>query len=541
MRKKEDIIVNTPMVEAVLEAYDQGQEDESLEPIVACDAQGAPLGRMENKDYVIFYDIRGEREVEITRSLTEKDFSNFPVKKDTRLHFVTMIEYKSDLNAKVAFPPPGRVKNSLGEVLSKKGIPFCKISESEKEVHVGYFFNGKSEKVFPGEERKVIPSPEGVASFSEKPEMSIRMVTQEIISTLDESKYRMVLANFANADVVGHSEDREAVIKAVESVDRELGKVVDYCQEHGVTLVVTADHGTVEEWLYPDGTINTGHTNNQVPFILADFSENNPKETKLRSSGELSHIAPTVLQLLHLDRPSEMKEESMVLNKEALTSPKQKVLLLILDGWGLNESKKGNMIQAAKTPHYDQLWGQYPHAKLQASGEAVGMPPGTVGNSEAGHLHIGAGRRILLDRVRIDRSIDDGSFFKNRVFLETMEKAKKENKPLHLLGIVSHYSSHGTIDFLYSLLKLAKNKGLKQVYVHSLIGRRGEKPESGAIYISKVEQMCQEVSVGHLCTIMGRFWALDREENWDRVEKAYRALVFGDGRKIRMKGQELQD
>ncbi len=534
MNKKEIIEIRTPMVEAVLEAYEKGQEDENLEPIIACDVRGKPVGRLKNGDFVIFYDIRGEREVEITQSLTEKNFSAFPVKKNTLLNFVTMIEYQSDLKAKVAFPPQRRVTNSLGEVISDAGITFCKVSESEKAVHVGYFFNGRSEKVFPGEHRVVVPSPEGISSFSEKPEMSIEQVTKEIILKLSDPEYQIAFANFANADVVGHTEDRNAVIKAVESVDKELGKIFDYCKNNNVTLIVTADHGTVEEWLYPDGTINTGHTNNLVPFVLADFSRDRPEEVRLKQSGELSNIAPTVLQILSLEIPSEMEAKSLILDRWNGSKPKQKVLLLILDGWGLNESKVGNMIHEANTPNFDHIWALYPHAKLKASGEAVGMPSGTVGNSEAGHLHIGAGRRIFLDRVRIDRSIADGSFFNNRIFLETMEQAKAEKKPLHLLGIVSHYSSHGTIEYLFSLLKLAKKKGINKVYVHSLIGRRGEKPESGAIYISKVENMCSQLSIGSLSTVMGRFWALDREENWDRVEKAYRALVFGEGRKIKI-------
>jgi len=523
------------MVKAVLDAFKEGQEDENLEPIIACDPSSNPIGRMSNGDFAIFYDIRGEREVEITRSLTERDFSEFPVKKDTILNFVTMIEYQSDLDAEVAFPPQGRVKNSLIEVISNAGIPLCKISESEKAVHVGYFMNGRSERVFPGEHRIVVPSPEGITLFSEKPEMSIKKVTKEIISILEHSKYQIVFANFANADVVGHTEERNAVIKAVEAVDRELGKVFEYCKNNGITLVATADHGTVEEWLYPDGTINTGHTNNLVPFVIADFSLEHPQEIKLKSSGELSNIAPTVLHMLDLKSPPEMNAENLVLSSPKGNKPRKRILLLILDGWGLNESKEGNMIFASNTPHFDHLWNQYPHTKLRASGEAVGMPAGTVGNSEAGHLHIGAGRRILLDRVRIDQSIADGSFFKNKVFLETMEKVRLKNKPLHLLGIVSHYSSHGTIDYLFSLLKLAKEKGINHVYIHSLIGRRGEKPESGAIYISKVEQKCSQLSIGVLSTIMGRYWALDREENWDRVERAYRALVFGEGRRISIK------
>ncbi|MFW6160962.1 MAG: phosphoglycerate mutase (2,3-diphosphoglycerate-independent), partial [Acidobacteriota bacterium] len=141
---------------------------------------------------------------------------------------------------------------------------------------------------------------------------------------------------------------------------------------------------------------------------------------------------------------------------------------------------------------------------------------------------------VLLDRVRIDESIKAGDFFKNEAFLWAMEQAIQKNRPLHLLGIVSHYSSHGTIKHLYSLLQLAEKMGLSNVYIHSLIGRRGERPESGAVYVAKVEEMSRELQVGKVVTVIGRFWALDREENWDRIEKTYIALVKGKGRYVYM-------
>ena len=155
-----------------------------------------------------------------------------------------------------------------------------------------------------------------------------------------------------------------------------------------------------------------------------------------------------------------------------------------------------------------------------------------MGNSEAGHLHIGAGRVVYSDRLRIDKAIRDGSYMKNEAFVEAMDNAAKEGRALHLLGIVSFFSSHGSIDHLLALLDMAKERGVKKVYVHSLLGRRGERPEAGAAYIQKVDDRCEELGIGRVCTVTGRFWALDREENWDRVEKAYRAIAFGEGRKV---------
>jgi 2,3-bisphosphoglycerate-independent phosphoglycerate mutase len=517
-------------VGAIRKAYQRGEEDEALEPIVAVDASSRAQGRFEDGDYVIFYDIRGEREVEITESFTNRDFKHFPTKRNFSVNFVTMIEYNSSLPVKVAFPPDDEIKNTLFEVLSKASTKVLKIAESEKAIHVGYFMNGKREGEFPGEERIIIPSPGGVASYSQTPEMSAPQVAQEVCAQIANSgQGEVIVANLANVDVVGHIEDKKAVLEAIEAVDRALGEIAEVCRSFEKTLVVTADHGTVEEWHYPDGAINTGHTRNPVPFIIADFSQKKRGEKKIKKKGELVDVAPTLLDLLGLDKPTEMTGSSLILDSAPRRKKSGGILLLILDGWGISKKKKGNLIEEAHTPHFDQLWSSFPHSVLRAAGEAVGMPAHTVGNSEAGHLHIGAGRRIFLDRVRIDKSIQDGSFQSNPAFLWAMENAKKEQKSLHLLGIVSHYSSHGTIKHLFALLELAKKRKLEQVFVHALIGRRGEKPESGAVYIGKVEEMCRAFSVGRIVTVIGRFWALDREENWDRIEKTYRALVYGEG------------
>jgi 2,3-bisphosphoglycerate-independent phosphoglycerate mutase len=530
MTEKEETKMDTPVVEAIRQAYRSGQEDEALEPIVAVDPSGRPVGRFQDGDSVIFYDIRGEREVEITESITDPAFDHFPTAKDIRLNFVTMIEYSSALDVKVAFQPESEIKNTLAEVIADRGMKLLKITESEKAIHVGYFFNGKKEDPFPGEERIIVPSPEGVDNYALTPEMRAPEIVDQICDKLDDPSFPLIIANLSNVDVVGHIEDQEAIFKAVEAVDDALGNIVEACRRKGRTLIATADHGTVEEWLYSDGAINTGHTKNPVPFVLADFAVNDPSRWELREGGELTDVAPTVLQLLGLQKPDQMTGSSLIRNFSGGSGKNErKILLLILDGWGMRQEEYGNLILQSRTPHFDRIWNEFPHTLLASSGEAVGMPPGTVGNSEAGHLHIGAGRRIFLDRVRIDKSIEEGSFYRNPAFLWAMAEAKRNNKALHLLGIVSHYSSHGTIRHLFALLRMAKKQGMEKVFVHALIGRRGERPESGAVYVAKVEEMCRELSLGQVVTVIGRFWALDREYNWDRVEKTYRALVFGQG------------
>jgi len=543
--------------EAIRAAYRAGQEDEALEPIVRVDAGGRPRGRIGAGDSVIFYDIRGEREVELTESLIDPGFRHFDAKK-LALNFVTLIEYSRSLKVRVAFPPEERLGMTLTEVLSAAGFRVIKVSESEKAIHVSYFFNGKNEISFPGEECVIVPSPQ-TADYAAVPGMSAEGVAEAVERALSRPSPEIVVANLANVDVVGHIENRGAVLAAVEAVDRVLGRIVEAARREKAVLIATADHGTVEEWLYPDGTVNTGHTKNPVPFILADFRGGS--SAGLRGEGELADVAPTILELAGIAAPPEMTGRSLLLTVpdsddlqnarsgagRSLLRPDRngfgggregggraatKILLLILDGWGLRPDAFGNMIAEAATPLFDALWDSHPHSVLASFGEAVGMPAGTVGNSEAGHLHLGAGRRVLLDRVRIDRAVEDGSFAGNEALAWAMTEAKRSSRALHLMGIVSHYSSHGTIDHLFALLRMARDVGGRDVFVHGFIGRRGERPESGAIYVAKVEEACRELGTGEVVTVMGRHWSLDREENWDRIEKAYRALVDGAGTKV---------
>jgi 2,3-bisphosphoglycerate-independent phosphoglycerate mutase len=311
-------------------------------------------------------------------------------------------------------------------------------------------------------------------------------------------------------------------------VDTQIGRVVQAAREAGATLLITADHGTVERWYYPDGAIDTGHTDSPVPFILMD---DKLQDARLRQGGALTDVAPTVLRLMGLPQPEVMTGRCLI--EDEIEDETRRVVLLIADGWGARDEVEGNLIAAADTPVMDRLQIEWPNTRLQAAGPAVGMPPGTVGNSEAGHLHIGGGRRFPADRVRVDEAIADGSFRENEAFLWAMRGARRDGTRLHLLGIISFYSSHGSVDHLKALMQLAKDEGVPEVYVHGMLGRRGERPESGAIYVQSVDQEAYRLGgVGHVVSIIGRFWSLDREQNWDRIEKTYRWLVHGQGEPV---------
>ncbi|MCX7981972.1 MAG: alkaline phosphatase [Syntrophales bacterium] len=515
------------MSQAIREAYGRNEDDETMLPLVRVALSGTPIGRMKTGDGVIFYNIRGEREVELTRALADPNFREFPVRKDLNLDFATMVEYAPRLKVPCAFPPEGEIRDTLCEVISQAGRRQIKITEAEKAIHVGYFLNGKRTAPFPGEERIIVPTRKDVTLFDEAPRMSIDGIVEAAVEALKNPKYDFLVVNFPNVDVVGHIENEKAVMEAVSAVDEAMGKVLEVAKKERVTAVVTADHGTVEKWLYPDGKIDTGHTTSPVPFAIIHPSG---LKLDLREGGSLIDVAPTILHLLGLDVPSAMRGRTLVVGDAYQTS--KRVILLILDGWGESSSRVGNLISRASTPIMDRLRGEYPFTLLRAAEGAVGLPEGTVGNSEAGHLHIGAGRVIPADRVRIEQAIGDGSFFQNSVFRDVMQRARERKKALHLMGIVSFFSSHGSVLHLYALLEMAKLAGVREVYIHAMLGRRGEKPESGARYVREIEEKCGHLGVGQVVSVIGRYWSLDREENWDRIEKTYRMLVFGEGRPV---------
>ncbi len=203
--------------------------------------------------------------------------------------------------------------------------------------------------------------------------------------------------------------------------------------------------------------------------------------------------------------------------------------LIIMDGFGLNSAHEGNAIFAQGTPHIDALMQKYPHTQLGASGMDVGLPQGQMGNSEVGHLNIGAGRIVYQELTRITKDILDGDFFEKKPLLDAMSQAKKAGKAVHLMGLLSDGGVHSHNTHLYALLKMCKKNGLKNVFVHCFLDGRDVPPTSGLDFVKELETKIQEIGVGKVATVMGRYWAMDRDNLWDRVQKAYDAMVLGQG------------
>ncbi|MGB4661521.1 MAG: 2,3-bisphosphoglycerate-independent phosphoglycerate mutase [Mobilitalea sp.] len=210
---------------------------------------------------------------------------------------------------------------------------------------------------------------------------------------------------------------------------------------------------------------------------------------------------------------------------------KKPTVLLILDGYGLSENPLGNAIMEAKKPVMDNLMAKYPFVKGYASGMEVGLPEGQMGNSEVGHINMGAGRIVYQELTRITKEIMDGTFFTNSVLLEGIDNCKKNNSDLHLFGLLSDGGVHSHNTHLYALLELAKQQGLKNVYVHAFLDGRDTPPASGKGFVEQLEEKMKEIGIGKVASVMGRYYAMDRDNRWDRVEKAYNAMALGEGEK----------
>lgn len=295
-------------VKAVENAYNQNETDEFMRPIAVVGEDNKPLSTICDGDGVIFFNFRADRAREITRAFTDPAFEFFKRDPAPKLcEFVCMTLYDEKFTLPVVFPPV-HLKNILGEVVSREGLCQLRIAETEKYAHVTYFFNGGEEKPFPREERCLIPSPREVPTYDLKPEMSAYLVTEEVLSRLRSKKYDFIVLNFANMDMVGHTGVLAAAVRACEAVDRCICKIVPPVRAQGGVALITADHGNSERMIDDNGEAHTAHTVNPVPCILVDETR---RDARLRV-GRLGDIAPTLLQIMGIEKPPEMTGVSLL-------------------------------------------------------------------------------------------------------------------------------------------------------------------------------------------------------------------------------------
>ena len=297
-------------VSAIEQAYERGETDEFVKA-TAIVPEGARPVKVDDGDVVIFMNFRADRARELSHAFVDEDFSDFERGERPRLgRFVSLTEYSKDLDVPVAFPP-ARLHNVFGEYISSLGLRQLRVAETEKYAHVTFFFNGGREQAFPGEERILIPSPK-VATYDLKPEMSAVEVTDTLLAAIEEGKYDVIICNYANPDMVGHTGQFDAAVKAIETIDACLGRLYEAIGKAGGEMIITADHGNAEQMCDPvTGKPHTAHTSNPVPLIYVG------RPARLRDGGALSDVAPTMLALLGLDKPVEMEGTSLVSLQDA--------------------------------------------------------------------------------------------------------------------------------------------------------------------------------------------------------------------------------
>ena len=295
--------------EAVAKSYEKDVTDEFIEPTCIVNDDNEPIATVENGDGVIFFNFRGDRPREITRAFVEPDFKEFPRLAKPNIYYVCMTEYDATVPAPVAFTKPPKMKNILGAYWSSLGLKQFRCAETEKYAHVTFFFNDYTEKPFVGEDRQIVPSPR-VRTYDLKPEMSAYEVTDVVLKRLDSKKYDVVVVNFANPDMVGHTGVLSAAIKAAEVVDECVGRVLDKAKSLGGRAIITADHGNFEKMIdgSPDNP-HTAHTIGDVPLIVFDERY---KGRKLRESGILADVGPTLLEMMEQQQPEEMTGQSLL-------------------------------------------------------------------------------------------------------------------------------------------------------------------------------------------------------------------------------------
>ncbi len=519
------------LARAVRELYAEGQTDYSLEPIVLTDAQGTPLGCVGDGDVVIFCCRRGEREIQLTEAFASVGFDRFQRPDFKNLTFVILTLYHDKFkDLPVAFAP-GRIENTLGQVVSSAGLRQLRTSESEKFAHVTFFFSGGNHQPFPGEDDVSIPSPRGIA-FDQVPELSLAKVSTQVLEGI-EKRYDLIVTNFANGDAIGHTSNNAAKIKCAEYIDSHLEKILQPALTADFAVLVTADHGNLEEMIQPDGSPHVSHTTNPVPFVLLDPRTTAPVQLL---DGRLADIAPTALSALDLEKPACMTGVNLAPGHD--WGGRRHMLLVILDGWGIGQMNDTNPIFLADTPNWDELIHACPHSHLQAAGQAVGLQPGKAGNSEAGHMNIGAGRVILQDDVRLELAMQDGSFFSNETFCRVIQDVKQRGTRLHLIGLLSEKSSHGSIHYPLALAKMAKEAELGNVYLHIIFDGRSTEPGSAPDLLKKLEGQLNEIGIGLVVSGVGRGIALDRDGNYDKTKRAYEAFTLGIGRRFQLDEKE---
>ena len=517
--------------QALRQCYSRGEMDYWMAPLIRV-IDGRPVGRIRNGDSVFFCCRRGDRETQLTEAFADSGFDRFEVESMPDLAVVPLVQFHEKFADLPTVFPVLRPTGTMGEALSLAGVAQTRIAESEKAAHVTFFFNGRRVAPYSNERWVTVPSPHS-SDFLSRPATSTAEVALEVERAMTGAHggardRHFILANLAAGDIIGHLDDWEANVLCAEAVDQALSKICASAAEHGYAVAVTADHGLLERFVNDDGSHNLSHTSSRVPFGLVLPSGELTVELRAADDAILADVAPTLLSMMGIPVPDGMTGK----RRGAFQRVYGKVVMVVLDGWGIGiDNPAMNPIATANTPCMDRIAESGLYTTLAAAGTAVGLPEGRSGNSETGHLTLGAGRVVPQDEARIAQAIMSGGLKTNEAVNYGFESANKHGGDVHVIMMLSGRSSHGNMEEGIAVLQAAANNGITKAWVHLILDGRSSPPQGAA---DMMEVLAARIPLGidaEVVTAMGRAYALDRSGSYrEKTRVAYRALVTGEGR-----------
>jgi len=517
--------------QALRECYSRGEMDYWMTPLTRV-VDGKPVGRIKNGDSLFFCCRRGDRERQLTEAFADPLFDQFETEPMPDLSVVPLVQYHEKFAELPTIFPTLRPEGTMGEALSQAGVAQTRIAESEKAAHVTFFFNGRRVAPYANEEWITVPSPHS-SEFVSKPATStveVALEAERSMAAANASGYsrHFILVNLAAGDIIGHLDDWNANVLCAEAVDQALSTICLAAAQHGYAVAVTADHGLLERFVNEDGSHNLSHTCSRVPFGLVLPTGGPSVQLRAAEDATLADVAPTLLRMMGVPVPEEMTGKCRAVHEGTY----DRLVLVILDGWGVGiDDSTINPIAVANTPCMSRMRKECPYMTLAAAGMAVGLPKGRSGNSETGHLTLGAGRVVPQDELRISQAVGAGGLKENEAVNYGFEAARSHGGDIHVIAMLSERSSHGNMDEGIAVLRAAAGKGIGRAWLHLILDGRSSPPQGAADLLEILEAKIPSGMNVEVVTAMGRAYALDRSGSYqEKTEVAYRALVMGEGR-----------
>ena len=546
---------------AVQDTVDAQLPVNRLSPQITVDLNDEPIGRIEDYeekgkgDSLVIFNVNGDNIIGIAEAFSDPSFQKFPTISDLDVSLYTMLPYSADLNAKTAFPKV-KSENSLGQVLASSNVSQSRIAGTRRVKDFTEALDGNMKVTYTPDNYTLVEVDDpSLETIRDNPAYNTNEVAEKTIERINESDDKVIMANFSALDMIAETGDIIRTAESIDLIDEQLGKVIDEAQKAGMTVMLTGTHGNVEAMLDANNKPVKGryfsYTDNPVPFLYIDGRDNRLKTQKdvLQENMSLASISPSILSILGLETPEKMTAPSVF--KDFTPQENSRVLLITVDGLGVSEETTGNALELARQTaaqqkrqlNLDKLTEQYPSTNLTASGKAMGLREGQAGYPNANYFALGSGLAegdIVLDMLNIDNAIKNDSFLENQAFIAAIDNALKNGTKLHLLGLVSEAEVDASIQHLEALLNLAKKRGLKKedVVIHAITDGIDEAPNAVVNNIKRVELLTEQVGVGTLATVGGRYWFMNQDNENTKIEKAYNSLV---SKKLKEEVEEAQN